>query len=120
MRAISHHGLGPLGLLALLCIAAPAQETPKPAPRKQEQSNKNGSATMKGCVDQQDGQYVLLDRQSMAPIASLEADGFPTEGFAKHVGEHVTVRGTSNSGGALSVFRVRSIEVVSQTCAPQQ
>lgn len=74
---------------------------------------------MKGCVDEQDGQYVLLDDQTRAPIANLEADGFPTEGFAKHVGEKVTVRGTSSPGGARPVFRVRSIEVVSQTCAPQ-
>jgi hypothetical protein len=29
-------------------------------------------------------------------MADLEADGFPTEGFAKHMGHKVTVRGTSN------------------------
>ena len=73
---------------------------------------------MQGCVDQQEGQYVLLNRETMALIANLEADGFPTEGFAKHMGERVTVRGTSIPGGARPVFRVRSIETISQTCAP--
>jgi hypothetical protein len=121
MRAISHRGFGPLVLLVVFGCAMPAQETPKPAPKKQEQSkNKNTTVSIKGCVDEQDGQYVLLNEQTMAPIASLEADGFPTEGFAKHMGEKVTVRGTSSSDGARPVFRVRSIEVVSQTCAPQQ
>ena len=99
----------------------PAQETPKPDSKKQQQSkNKSAVTSMKGCVDEQDGKYVLLDEQTMAPIASLEADGFPTEGFAKHMGEKVTVRGTNSSEGTRPVFRVRSIEVVSQTCAPQQ
>jgi len=121
MRAISHRGLGPLVLFVLSCSLMAAQESPKAAPKKQEQSkSKSASASMKGCVDQQDGQYVLVDDQTMAPIATLEADGFPTEGFAKHMGEKVTVRGTSNSDGTRPVFRVRSIEVVSQTCAPQQ
>jgi hypothetical protein len=56
----------------------------------------------------------------MNPVANLEADGFETEGFAKHVGHKVTVRGTSNPGGAVPVFKVRSIETVSDACAPQQ
>ena len=51
---------------------------------------------------------------------ALEADGFPKEGFAKHMGQKVTVRGTSNSGSARPLFKVRSIETVSETCAPTQ
>ena len=94
MRAISHRGLGPLVLLVVFCCAMPAQETARPAPKKQEQSkNKNATVSMKGCVDEKDGQYVLLNEETMAPIASLEADGFPTEGFAKHMGEKVTGAG---------------------------
>jgi hypothetical protein len=121
MRAISHRGFGSLFVLATFCFSMPAQDTPKPAPQKQEQSKKKSeAASIKGCVDQQDGQYVLLNEQTMALIANLEADGFPTEGFAKHMGEKVTVRGTNSSDSTRPVFRVRSIEVVSQTCAPQQ
>jgi hypothetical protein len=51
-------------------------------------------------------------------VADLEADGFPTEGFAKHVGHKVTVRGTSNPANTRPVFKVRSIETISETCAP--
>ncbi|HXS96228.1 MAG TPA: hypothetical protein VN736_16610 [Candidatus Limnocylindrales bacterium] len=75
---------------------------------------------MTGCVDEQDGKYVLVDDRTLNPIASLEADGFPTEGFAKHMGHKVTVRGTSSTGGAKPVFKVRTIEPVADTCAPQQ
>jgi hypothetical protein len=50
----------------------------------------------------------------------LVADGFPTEGFAKHVGHKVTVRGISSSGGTRPAMKVRSIETVSDNCAPQQ
>ncbi len=122
MRAISHRGLAPIVLLGVFCCCAlPAQQAPNPAPKKQEQSKKkSGGATMQGCVDEHDGVYVLLNPETMAPIANLEADGFPTEGFAKHMGEKVTVRGTSSPGGERPLFRVRSIETISQTCAPQQ
>jgi len=90
--------------------------------KKQEPAKKTGEqgSSLTGCVDQQDGLYVLVDDRSLAPIADLVAEGFPTEGFAKHVGHKVTVRGTSNSGGSRIVMKVRSIQPVSDTCAPQQ
>ncbi len=75
---------------------------------------------MTGCVDEQEGNYVLLSDRTMTPIASLEADGFPRETFAKHVGHKVTVRGTSNPQGTLPLFKVKAIETVSETCAPQR
>jgi hypothetical protein len=60
---------------------------------------------------------VLVSNQTMAVIAHLAADGFPTEGFAKHVGHKVTVRGTSSSDGPSPLFKVRTIEMISETCA---
>ena len=77
------------------------------------------SASMTGCVDEQDGRYVLVDEKTLSPTADLVAEGFPTEAFAKHVGHKVTVRGASSAGGARPVFRVRSIETISDTCAPK-
>jgi hypothetical protein len=68
-------------------------------------------------MDEQEGQWVLVNDQTMAVIANLAADGFPTEGFAKHMGHKVTVRGTSSSGGSRPLFKVRTIEMVSETCA---
>ena len=81
---------------------------------------KDATASLTGCVDEQEGSYVLLNDRTMSPIANLEADGFPKEGFAKHVGHKVTVRGISNSQGALPLFRVRTIETISETCTPQR
>jgi hypothetical protein len=76
------------------------------------------SSALSGCVDQQEGRYVLLDDRTMNPIADLDADGFPTEGFAKHMGHKVTLRGTSNPGSTRPAFKVRSIETISESCAP--
>jgi hypothetical protein len=51
----------------------------------------------------------------------LEAEGFPTEGFAKHVGHKVNVRGTAGSNDQQGpVFKVRSVEALSDTCGPKQ
>jgi len=94
--------------------AGQKQESKEKAPAKEAQ------ASLTGCVDEQEGSYVLLSDRTMNPIANLEADGFPKEAFAKHVGHKVTVRGTSNSQGALPVFKVRTIETVSDTCTPQR
>jgi len=119
----------PIASLVLLAIttvwnpavAAPVQyfsqagQQEKKAPSK----SKSNTASMTGCIDEQDGRYILLDDRTRDPIANLEAEGFETEGFAKHVGHKVTVRGTSNSEGARPIFRVRSIETVSDTCGPQ-
>jgi len=69
-------------------------------------------------VDQQEGRYVLVDDHSLQAIADLEAEGFPTEGFAKHLGQMVTVRGTTNPGSTRPLFKVRSVETVKDTCAP--
>jgi len=69
-----------------------------------------------GCIDEQEGKWVLVNDQTMAIIATLAADGFPTEGFAKYVGKKVTVRGTASSGGSSSPFKVRSVETLSETC----
>jgi len=75
--------------------------------------------SMTGCVDQQDGQFVLVDDHDLKVVANLDAVGFPVEGFAKHVGEKVIVKGVSTPGDARPVFKVKTIETVSDTCAPQ-
>jgi hypothetical protein len=87
--------------------------------QKEAKDKKTAAASMTGCIDEQDGHYLLLDERTRDPIAHLEADGFETEGFAKHVGHKVTIRGTSSTGGTGPVFRVRSIETVSESCGAQ-
>jgi hypothetical protein len=126
-RMIRHLAIPLLALLPALSSSMPASPffgPAGPAPQQKQDSNQpksrppKGGASLTGCVDEQDGQYVLVDDRTLSPIANLEADGFPTENFAKHLGHKVTVRGTSNSGGARPVFKVRTIEPVSDTCAP--
>ena len=96
-------------------LFAQAPATKQKTPDKQKG---NSQATLSGCVDQQEGRYVLVDDHSLQAIADLEAEGFPTEGFAKHLGQMVTVRGTSNPGSTRPLFKVRSVETVKDTCAP--
>ena len=113
--------LGILTVLGVLASSPSLSATQAPVGQKKEQTGKKNAATassLSGCVDQQEGHYVLVDDRNLSPVADLEADGFPTEGFAKHVGHKVTIRGTSNSGSTRPVFKVRSIETISETCAP--
>ena len=88
----------------------------KQPPDSGKEKEKTNSLT--GCVDEQEGRYILVDDRELKPIADLEAVGFPTEGFAKHMGHKVIVRGTSSPGGTRPLFKVRTIETVSESCAP--
>jgi len=84
--------------------------------RKIPNPKKTQGATLTGCIDEQDGgKYVLIDPKNRAPLATLEADGFPNEGFAKHIGNTVTVKGSLDSSSR-PVMTVRSIETVSDGC----
>ena len=104
------------------CVLAPAfpSSAQTPASQKKGSDSKKKAvpqASLSGCIDQQEGKYVLIDDQTMNPVADLDADGFPTEGFAKHMGHKVTLRGISNPGSTRPAFKVRSIETISESCA---
>jgi hypothetical protein len=92
------------------------QQSPATDPKAKPEP-KGQPASLTGCVDEQEGKWVLVNDQTMAVIANLAADGFPTEAFAKHMGQRVTVRGTRSSDASRPVFKVRSIEMISETCA---
>ena len=121
--------LVPLAVFALeILVPGSAKAWPGQAEQKKEQAKKGQpktaskektTASMTGCIDEQQGHYVLLDDRAMNQIAELEADGFPPESFAKHLGHKVTVRGIGSTGSARPLFKVRTIETVSETCAPQ-
>ena len=102
-----------------LCVWPYSQAAGQQQQKQSKSQPKKGADSMTGCVDEQNGRYVLVDDRNLTPVANLEADGFPTEGFAKHMGHKVTVRGTLNSSGTTPLFKVSSIEVVSETCQPQ-
>jgi hypothetical protein len=107
-------------MLTMVALLAPwatirAAQTSN-SPKKEQ---KAANASLSGCVDEKEGHYILVDDRNLNPVADLEADGFPTEGFAKYLGKKVTVLGTSTSRNTRPVFKVRSIETISDTCAPK-
>jgi len=118
MRFIFSAILSATFLVSGFPISAYAQTNPQP---KAPQPKGEGKATsLTGCIDEDSGRYILVDDRDLKPIADLEADGFPTEGFAKHLGQTVIVRGISNPGDTRPRIKVRSIETIRETCGPQQ
>jgi hypothetical protein len=109
-------------LLAILAAVPPSAGSAPFQADQQKNARQNDAkpsgTSLTGCVDEQDGRYILTDDRELTPIANLEADGFPQEGFAKHLGHKVTVRGTSSPGDPRPTFKVRSITTISETCAP--
>ncbi|HYW43886.1 MAG TPA: hypothetical protein VE959_13570 [Bryobacteraceae bacterium] len=108
-----------LGLLGIWSLTAGPNSSPPDQKQEQKKEAQKSTASMTGCVDEQEGHYILIDDRTRAPIANLEADGFPVEGFAKHLGHKVTVRGTVIPAGERPQFRVRVIETISDACEPQ-
>jgi len=73
--------------------------------------------SLTGCVDEQFGQYILLDGQ-MQKIVNLQSAGPEKEVFAKYVGHKVEVRGTRSSGLKTATFVVTGIEQIADMCGP--
>src|SRR5215469_14573826 len=106
-------------LLTVLAAVSPSAGSAAFHRENARQNDAKPSGTsLTGCVDEQDGRYILTDDRELTPIANLEADGFSQEGFAKHLGHKVTVRGTSSPGDPRPTFKVRSITTITETCAP--
>jgi hypothetical protein len=103
-------------LSVFMCLAARTAGTPNqgaPAPNK---SAPIAQQSLTGCIDEQDGHYVLLDDQ-MLKITGLQSSDSDQEVFAKHLGRKVQVTGTKSSGQD-GVFRVTGIQRVAGSCGP--
>jgi hypothetical protein len=106
-----------------LVLAAPSdnkgnsggsQKNSAPKPK----NNRQAQQSLTGCVDEQDGNYVLLDDRMLNKLADLEAVPASNEAFfAKHLGHKVTVKG-SKSSDQDGKFKVTSIEDLAAVCAP--
>ena len=123
MKKLSLVWILPVGLM----LGAPAGQKSgssdasqnKAAPKSQK-SNRQVQESLTGCVDEQDGKYVLLDDHMLKKLANLETSIAPGEDvFAKHVGHKVTVKGNKSSAQD-NMFKVISIEEVAAVCAPAQ
>jgi hypothetical protein len=97
----------------LICLAAQAAGRPGQGATTSE-SVSTAPQTLTGCVDERNGQYVLLDNQ-MRKIARLQPAGPDKEVFAKHLGRMVKVRGTK-SAGQNDTFTVTGIEQIPGNC----
>jgi len=112
-------------VVALAPLAGhPAEDAPGAASvskstKKKKAARSERSISMTGCIDQQGGSYILTEEKTLQPIAVLEAESFPQEGFAKHVGHKVTVRGSAAADGDRTIMRVRTVQKISEICAPQ-
>jgi len=98
---------------ALFCLTAhvagqPSQSAPT------SRSTPAAQQSLTGCVDEQFGQYILLDDQ-MLKITGLQSAGPEKDVFAKYLGHKVQVRGTKASGPK-TTFTVTGIEQVADTC----
>jgi len=91
---------------------AQKKPTPKPKAARTQQ-------VLTGCVDEQDGRYVLLDDHMLKKVVDLEAANAGSEDFfAKHLGHKVTVKGSRNSETE-GVLKVSSIEDIAPVCSPE-
>ena len=97
-------------LILAVGVAAAAPQAGKAKPAK---------ASLTGCVDEKDGQYVLTNDTSLQTTARLKpAAGSPEDNFARFMGQKVTVRGVLSKEEPLPIMTVESVKSVSQTCAP--
>lgn len=100
-------------LVTLFCLAAFAVSNPSQgAPTSKSVPAAQQSLT--GCVDQQFGQYVLLDGL-MLKIIGLQSAGPNNDVFAKYVGHAVQVKG-NRSPGPKATFIVTGIVQTADIC----
>ena len=120
MRSLRFAGI--ITILAIAACLAPGQRLIAQAgnPKKAAPKSKSSQQVLTGCVDEQDGHYILVDDRMLNRLADLQAVGASDEDvFAKHVGHKVTVKGAKSSETDAR-FKVTSIEDVSSVCAPAQ
>jgi len=110
-----------LVLSGLFCLAAIAQgQTSSQAPQNSKSTASanrvkrapSTGQTITGCVDQQDGQYVLRDVQSNQLVKLIPTGTDANDDFARFVGHQAQASGTMSDG----TFTVTQIGQVSDMC----
>jgi hypothetical protein len=100
-----------LGTLVQGQTTSPNAKTTQTANRM-KQASPTGQRSLTGCVDQQDGHYVMRDNQT-SQILSLQSPGSDDDTwFARFVGHQAQVSGTQTSGN----LKVAHIEQVADMC----
>jgi hypothetical protein len=107
---------------AAFCLGAFAQSQPAASPqatksteqsanRIKQPSSTTTAQSVKGCVDQQDGHYVMRVVDT-SQIITLQAPGPEDEWFARYVGHQVQASGDKSSG----TLKVANIHQIADMC----
>jgi len=99
-----------------LCLGAAAQgQTGSQDTKNTQTANRvrqpegGGAQTVTGCVDQQNGQYVLRDVQT-SQLITLRPSGIDAnDDFARFVGHQAQASGTMSSAGTLTVTHIGQV-----------
>lgn len=95
MRSLRANAITGANLLATVASGGFAAVDPQAS---QQAKTEDKAASRIGCICEESGRHSRVDDRERKPIGDLEADGFLTEGFARHFGKTVIVRGISSSG----------------------
>jgi hypothetical protein len=104
----------------VLCLASPAQtptQTTTPSTKSTESANRMKRPTssvqsITGCVDQQNGRYVIRDAQS-SQLLTLQAPGSDDDTyFARYLGHEAQVSGSKSA----DTIKVTHIGQVADMC----
>jgi hypothetical protein len=99
--------------LLLMSGAASAQRRSAPAKAKRQ-----AAQAAVGCLDQRGETYVLTGDRELRRMVTLQGDGFSDDNFARYLGHKVKIQGRLSEPGS-SVFKVREINTISETCKPE-
>jgi hypothetical protein len=113
-----------LGFVLSMPFGGEAADKPASKESARKKSAKQGAqkreplSTMTGCLDERPGPiYVLRAEGSLQKLADLEPEAFPVEGFAKYLGQKVTVVGRVERPNDTTVMRVQAIETIAERCS---
>jgi hypothetical protein len=109
------------GLLLILAAPSEAAEDASKSSKKGKAEKKSSArqelSVVTGCLDERPGpSYLLREEGTLKTIAELQPGSYPIEGFAKFLGQKVTVRGRWEGTGDKPALQVRSIERLSDDC----
>lgn len=108
------------GLLLILAAPIEAAGDPSKSSKKgkaEKKSARQELSAVTGCLDERPGpSYLLREEGTLKTVADLQPDTFPLEGFAKYLGQKVTVKGHFETAGERPVLHVRSIDRLSDDC----
>ena len=105
----------------LLCLGAVAQQNSQPSQDTQKNTQSadrmkrpaaTGAHSITGCVDEQNGKYVLRDRETDQLITLQPTGTDANDDFARFVGHQAAASGTMSSG----TMTVTQISKVADMC----